>query len=57
MPRPPRPELFFTGADVVALLDPDGWDVVTDAAVAREVTDPDGRVVTVHDTVVGARRR
>lgn len=37
VPRPPRPELFFTGADVVALLDPDGWDVVTDAAVAREV--------------------
>lgn len=57
VPRPPRPELFFTGADVVALLDPDGWDVVTDAAVAREVTDPDGRVVTVHDTVVRARRR
>ncbi|MFF0281601.1 class I SAM-dependent methyltransferase [Rhodococcus aetherivorans] len=57
VPRPPRPELFFTGADVVALLDPDGWDVVTEAAVARSVTDPDGRAVTVHDTVVRARRR
>ncbi|CCW13049.1 class I SAM-dependent methyltransferase [Rhodococcus aetherivorans] len=57
VPRPPRPELFFTGADVVALLDPDGWDVVTEAAVARSVTDPDGRAVTVRDTVVRARRR
>jgi len=57
VPRPPRRELFFTGADVVALLDPDGWDVVTEAAVARSVTDPDGRAVTVHDTVVRARRR
>ncbi|ETT27444.1 thioredoxin reductase [Rhodococcus aetherivorans] len=57
VPLPPRPELFFTGVDVVALLDPDGWDVVTEAAVARSVTDPDGRAVTVHDTVVRARRR
>jgi hypothetical protein len=57
MPRPPMPELFFTGADIVALLDPQAWEVVTDTAAPRQATDPDGSAVTIHDTVLRARRR
>ena len=57
MPRPPMPELFFTGDDIVALLDPQAWEVVTDTAVPRQTTDPDGRTLTIHDTVLRARRR
>ncbi len=56
IPRPPLPDLFFTGDDVVALLDPGEWDIVTNAAPGREATDPEGRVVTIHDTVFRGRR-
>ena len=56
IPRPSLPDLFFTGDDVVALLDPAEWDIVTNAAPGREATDPEGRVVTIHDTVFRARR-
>ena len=56
IPRPPLPDLFFTGDDVVALLDPGGWDIITNAAAGREATDPEGRTVTIHDTVIRARR-
>ncbi|MGH9077381.1 MAG: class I SAM-dependent methyltransferase [Acidimicrobiales bacterium] len=52
----PRPELFFTGDEVVHQLDPDAWEVVTNAAPDRAATDPEGRAVTVHDAVVRARR-
>jgi SAM-dependent methyltransferase len=51
MPRPPVPERFYTGDDVEALLDTTEWTVVTNAAPAREATDPDGNTVTIHDTV------
>jgi SAM-dependent methyltransferase len=57
VPRPPLPELFFTGADVLALLDPAEWTVVTNAALPRSVTDPNGDQVTIHDTVLRAARR
>ena len=57
MPRPPLPERFFTGEDIVALLDPHAWEVVTDTAAPRQATDPDGHSVTIHDTVLRARRR
>ncbi|HEX3840974.1 MAG TPA: class I SAM-dependent methyltransferase [Acidimicrobiales bacterium] len=56
MPRPHEPELFFTGDDVVGQLDPAEWDIVTNAAAGRTVTDPEGRSVTIHDTVLSARR-
>lgn len=56
IPRPSLPDLFFTGDDVVALLDPGEWDIVTNAAPGREATDPEGQVVTIHDTVIRARR-
>jgi SAM-dependent methyltransferase len=57
MPRPPMPELFYTGDDIAALLDGGEWTVVTNAAPGREATDPDGNAVTIHDTVFRASRR
>jgi SAM-dependent methyltransferase len=56
MPRPKAPDLFFTGDDVAALLAPGDWDIVTNAAVPRDMTDPEGRAVTIHDAVLRARR-
>jgi SAM-dependent methyltransferase len=56
MPRPDFPDLFFTGDDLAAELGDDGWEIVTNATAPREVTDPDGRRVTIHDTVFRARR-
>jgi SAM-dependent methyltransferase len=55
--RPQRADLFFTGDDIVASLDPHRWEIVTNAAPERTATDPDGRAVTVHDTVLRAVRR
>jgi hypothetical protein len=56
VPRPHEPELFFTGDDVAEQLEPAEWDIVTNAAAGRTTKDPDGRAVTVHDTVFCARR-
>jgi SAM-dependent methyltransferase len=55
--RPPVPELFFTAAEVAASLDPQEWEIVVSAARERTATDPDGRAVSVHDTVLRAERR
>lgn len=55
--RPPAPELFFTAADVAALLDPHRWEIVVSAARGRDAADPEGRAITVHDTVLLAQRR
>ncbi len=57
VPRPPLPELFYTGDDIVALLDVRDWEIVTNDAPGRTVTDPDGHQVTIHDTVFRAFRR
>ncbi len=56
MPRPPMPELFFTGEDIAALLDPGAWKIITDEAPQRSAPDPDGRPVMIRDTVFRARR-
>jgi hypothetical protein len=56
MPRPPMPELFFTGQDISGLLDPGEWKVITDQAPQRAASDPDGRPVMIRDTVFRARR-
>ena len=56
MPRPQRPELFFTGGDIAALLDPGDWKVITDEAPQRSAPDPDGHPVLIRDTVFRARR-
>ncbi len=57
MPRPRMPELFFTGDDIAAGLDPGQWTIVTNAAPGRTATDPEGNQVTIHDTVLRAVRR
>lgn len=56
IPRPQMPELFFTAEDAAALLDPHDWEIVVSEARGRDVTDPEGRTVTIHDAVLRARR-
>jgi 2-polyprenyl-3-methyl-5-hydroxy-6-metoxy-1,4-benzoquinol methylase len=56
MPRPPIPELFFTAEELAAQLEPAQWQILLTAAVPHQTTDPDGRDVTVHDTVFKAKR-
>ena len=55
VPRPPEPDLFFTAEELAEQLD-DGWEVVTCEARPRLGKDPEGREVTLHDTVLRARR-
>jgi SAM-dependent methyltransferase len=52
---PPEPELFFTADDAAAVLGPD-WRIVVSAARPREATDPDGKPVTIHVTILRAER-
>ncbi|MFM1724377.1 methyltransferase domain-containing protein [Rhodococcus sp. PAM 2766] len=54
VPRPPRPELFFTPDEVVALLDSQKWTVDTATAASRTVMHGDHEA-TIHDSVVRAR--
>jgi SAM-dependent methyltransferase len=55
--RPKQPELFFTGDEIAAALDPALWQIVTNAAPERTVTDHEGRDVVIRDTVFRAVRR
>ncbi len=57
IPRPDHRELYYTAEEVAARLDPADWEIVVLATPAREAVDPEGRTVTIHDTVVRARRR
>ncbi|HWE60307.1 MAG TPA: class I SAM-dependent methyltransferase [Chloroflexota bacterium] len=57
IPRPPRPELFFTAPELADLLDPHRWDIIVSASRGRSATHPDGRTVTIHDAVLRAQRR
>jgi SAM-dependent methyltransferase len=54
--RPHGPQLMFTPEQVVGILDPGAWDVVTTTTPTREMDGPEGRV-TVRDSVVRAVRR
>ena len=58
VPRPERPDLYATAAELAVDLDPAAWEVVVAEARPRTATHPDdGREVTVHDAVLHARRR
>ena len=57
MPRPQDPDRYFTGDEVASALEPGQWDIITSATPERAGTDPDGRPVTLHDTIFRARRR
>lgn len=49
--------ILFTAEELVAVLDPDTWEVLVAEARPRETAGPDGDPVTLHDVVVRARRR
>lgn len=53
--RPPDPDLYYTADDVAELLGK-GWAVESSDARARTQTSSDNAEVTVHDTVLRARR-
>jgi hypothetical protein len=55
VPRPHDPELYFTAEELAADLD-EGWQIVTSEARPRPGAHPDGHDVTLHDTVLRARR-
>jgi thioredoxin reductase/SAM-dependent methyltransferase len=51
------PDMLFTPDEIAETLDEDSWTVLTAEARPRPHTDPDGRTITIHDTVLVARRR
>lgn len=55
VPRPPHPELFYTGDEVVAALPEGEWAVLADE-VRAGTSVLGGETYTVHDLVVRARR-
>ncbi|WP_246017465.1 class I SAM-dependent methyltransferase [Micromonospora pisi] len=54
--RPNLPELMFTAEQVAAVLDPQDWEIEA-TAPPRQVTDPEGRSITIRDAVLRAVRR
>ncbi|HEY2430542.1 MAG TPA: class I SAM-dependent methyltransferase [Acidimicrobiales bacterium] len=54
--RPRMPEVFYTAAEVAALLD-DSWTVAVNEARPRAAATPEGSEATVHDAVLRATRR
>jgi hypothetical protein len=56
MPRHGLLERGWKAEELAAWLG-DAWDIEVAEARARQVTDPEGREVTIHDAVVRARRR
>jgi 2-polyprenyl-3-methyl-5-hydroxy-6-metoxy-1,4-benzoquinol methylase len=55
--RPPMPEVFYTADEIAAQLEPEDWEIIDAGAFSRSAVDPDGQSITVHDTVLRARRR
>ena len=41
----------------VEILEPDDWSMISASSPERQESDPDGRPVTIHDTVLHAVRR
>ena len=55
--RPRDPENLFTPEDIITLLDPRTWEIVTSDVRPRTVELPNGGTAEVRDSVVHARRR
>jgi SAM-dependent methyltransferase len=55
--RPRTPGVLYAAEDVAALLNPAEWDIAVCAARTRSAADPNNNPITVHDTVLRARRR
>ncbi len=49
-------DYFFSGDEIAAQLDPEEWDIVTNAEVERAAANPEGLGHT-HDIVLRATRR
>jgi SAM-dependent methyltransferase len=56
MPRPGMSDLFFTAEEVARSLDPGRWNVLAADARPRPATDPEGREIIIHDTVLRAAK-
>jgi trans-aconitate methyltransferase len=52
-----RAHAFPTAKQLAAALDPGEWEIFVTAAAGRTMTDPEGRPVTVRDSVLRAVRR
>jgi SAM-dependent methyltransferase len=55
MGRPALHDMFFSGEDLAAALDPAHWDAVGSTR-SRQATDPEGREITISDAVLVARK-
>ena len=55
--RPRGAGVLYAAAEIAALLEPAAWEVLEATARERSAVDPEGRTVTVRDTVVRALRR
>ena len=55
MQRPPVEEMFFTADELAERLDEE-WEIQLAEARPRTAVDPDGREITITDTVLKARR-
>jgi len=49
-------DMFFTAEQLVAEFDPEAWEVLVAEVRPRQANDPEGREITIHDTVLRARR-
>ncbi|QWF83252.1 class I SAM-dependent methyltransferase [Amycolatopsis sp. CA-230715] len=54
--RPNLPEMYYTASELASALDADAWEVLAETR-PRTAPDPDGAEITVHDTVLRARKR
>ncbi len=54
--RPHHHDLYFTAADIAALLAPGDWRIVCAESQQRETTGPEGEPVTIADAVLHAVR-
>jgi thioredoxin reductase/SAM-dependent methyltransferase len=57
MSRPQLPDVFFTAEQLAAELDAATWEVLVAEARPRPANDAEGRELTIHDTLLRARRR
>ena len=51
-----RPELLYTAEDVQRLLSTDEWHIVVADKRSRDVTDLQGRIATINDAILVARK-
>jgi SAM-dependent methyltransferase len=57
MGRPALHDMFFTADQLAANLESERWDILVAEARPRRVTDPQGQQITIHDSVLRARKR